>query len=180
MYVPIYLVYISISLYLSVYVCVCVVEFISNKSCCLMIPYVTQVESIVLSIISMLSSPNDESPANVEAAVSSSFISFSFCCRSLILAMSLCCNSCLLIDFCPHPPPGKKNTKWSRICACRWKQLSNCRRWWHTFVIVILQKQWREDRDGFRKKVSRCVRKSQEMLWPAQCTSQVPILPPLS
>ncbi|GJN17213.1 hypothetical protein PR202_gb04264 [Eleusine coracana subsp. coracana] len=30
------------------------------------------VESIVLSIISMLSSPNDESPANIEAAVSSS------------------------------------------------------------------------------------------------------------
>jgi len=30
-----------------------------------------QVESIVLSIISMLSSPNDESPANIEAAVSS-------------------------------------------------------------------------------------------------------------
>jgi len=27
-----------------------------------------QVESIVLSIISMLSSPNDESPANIEAA----------------------------------------------------------------------------------------------------------------
>lgn len=31
---------------------------------------ILQVESIVLSIISMLSSPNDESPANVEAAVS--------------------------------------------------------------------------------------------------------------
>jgi ubiquitin-protein ligase len=31
---------------------------------------VLQVESIVLSIISMLSGPNDESPANVEAAVS--------------------------------------------------------------------------------------------------------------
>lgn len=30
---------------------------------------ILQVESIVLSIISMLSSPNDESPANVEAAV---------------------------------------------------------------------------------------------------------------
>ena len=29
-----------------------------------------QVERIVLSIISMLSSPNDESPANIEAAVS--------------------------------------------------------------------------------------------------------------
>ncbi|KAI8467042.1 MAG: ubiquitin-conjugating enzyme [Monoraphidium minutum] len=51
------------------------------------------VESIILSIISMLSSPNDESPANVDAA-----------------------------------------------------------------------KQWREDRDGFKKKVSRIVRKSQEML----------------
>ena len=28
----------------------------------------TQVESIMLSIISMLSSPNDESPANIDAA----------------------------------------------------------------------------------------------------------------
>lgn len=35
-----------------------------------MVYAVLQVESIVLSIISMLSSPNDESPANVEAAVS--------------------------------------------------------------------------------------------------------------
>lgn len=52
-----------------------------------------QVESIVLSIISMLSSPNDESPANIDAA-----------------------------------------------------------------------KQWREDRDGFKKRVARIVRKSQEML----------------
>ncbi|XVF68731.1 hypothetical protein PTKIN_Ptkin11bG0025100 [Pterospermum kingtungense] len=51
------------------------------------------VESIVLSIISMLSSPNDESPANVEAA-----------------------------------------------------------------------KEWRERRDEFKRKVSRCVRRSQEML----------------
>ncbi|TQE11849.1 hypothetical protein C1H46_002483 [Malus baccata] len=52
-----------------------------------------EVESIVLSIISMLSSPNDESPANVEAA-----------------------------------------------------------------------KEWRDRREDFKKKVSRCVRKSQEML----------------
>ncbi|KAK4284141.1 hypothetical protein QN277_001013 [Acacia crassicarpa] len=50
------------------------------------------VESIVLSIISMLSSPNDESPANVEAAV-----------------------------------------------------------------------MWRDKKDEFRKRVSRCVRKSQEL-----------------
>lgn len=51
-----------------------------------------QVETIMISIISMLSSPNDESPANVDAA-----------------------------------------------------------------------KQWREDREGFRKKVARIVRKSQEI-----------------
>lgn len=56
--------------------------------------YDMQVESIVLSIISMLSGPNDESPANVEAA-----------------------------------------------------------------------KEWRDNRAEFRKKVSRCVRRSQEMLW---------------
>jgi ubiquitin-conjugating enzyme E2 G1 len=49
------------------------------------------VESIVMSIIAMLSSPNDESPANVDAA-----------------------------------------------------------------------KQWRDDREGFRKRVARCVRRSQE------------------
>lgn len=52
---------------------------------------VQSVESIMISIISMLSSPNDESPANLDAA-----------------------------------------------------------------------KQWREDRDGFKKRVGRCVRKSQE------------------
>ncbi len=52
-----------------------------------------QVETIMISIISMLSSPNDESPANVDAA-----------------------------------------------------------------------KMWRENRDEFKKRVSRIVRKSQEML----------------
>ena len=52
-----------------------------------------QVETIMLSIISMLSSPNDESPANIDAA-----------------------------------------------------------------------KEWREDREGFRKRVARVVRKSQESL----------------
>ncbi|CAK0734380.1 Ubiquitin-conjugating enzyme E2 7 [Coccomyxa viridis] len=51
------------------------------------------VETIMISIISMLSSPNDESPANIDAA-----------------------------------------------------------------------KQWREDREGFKRKVARVVRKSQEML----------------
>lgn len=54
---------------------------------------VQSVETIMISIISMLSSPNDESPANVDAA-----------------------------------------------------------------------KEWREDRDAFKKRVSRLVRKSQECL----------------
>ncbi|KAL6048787.1 Ubiquitin-conjugating enzyme E2 14 [Balamuthia mandrillaris] len=51
------------------------------------------VETILVSVISMLSDPNDESPANIDAA-----------------------------------------------------------------------RQWREDREGFKKKVQRCVRRSQEML----------------
>lgn len=44
-----------------------------------------QVESIVLSIISMLSSPNDESPANVEAAVSLPFFFFIHRCVQMTL-----------------------------------------------------------------------------------------------
>jgi hypothetical protein len=38
-----------------------------------------QVETILLSIISMLSSPNDESPANIDAAVSY-WLSLEFSC----------------------------------------------------------------------------------------------------
>lgn len=69
------------------------VEVITTLMLCFLATqrHYVQVESIVISIIAMLSSPNDESPANVDAA-----------------------------------------------------------------------KQWREDRDGFKKKVARIVRKSQE------------------
>ncbi|URD79545.1 ras-related protein [Musa troglodytarum] len=63
------------------------------------------VESIVLSIISMLSSPNDESPANVEAAVS-----------------------------LKHE------------------------------IFHLYRKEWRDEREAFKKKVRRVVRRSQEML----------------
>ncbi|KAG6763664.1 hypothetical protein POTOM_031097 [Populus tomentosa] len=77
---------------------------IHEISCSLLPWKASIVESIVLSIISMLSSPNDESPANVDAA---------------------------------H---------------------------FNIFLIELLQKQWRENRDEFKKKVSRCVRKSQEMM----------------
>lgn len=34
-----------------------------------------------------------------------------------------------------------------------------------SFYIAILQKEWRENRTEFRRKVARCVRKSQEIAW---------------
>lgn len=34
-----------------------------------------------------------------------------------------------------------------------------------TRYFLFLQKEWRDRRDEFKKKVSRCVRRSQEMLW---------------
>lgn len=64
--------------------CVIICGFSSSLSRNFMSIYETnygsnfQVESIVLSIISMLSSPNDESPANVEAAVSVVLMFFYF------------------------------------------------------------------------------------------------------
>ena len=36
--------------------------------------------------------------------------------------------------------------------------------WWTLFYFAV-QKDWREKRDEFKKKVRRLVRKSQEMLW---------------
>lgn len=60
-----------------------VISFLSHD----ILKYVIlQVESIVLSIISMLSSPNDESPANVEAAVS-----FIICYTATYLSFLLIC-----------------------------------------------------------------------------------------
>lgn len=86
-----------------------------------------QVESIMLSIISMLSGPNDESPANVEAAVSHF-------------------NLLSLISFYAHSLQLRAEHAHG------------------IFVFSLVQKEWREKRDEFKKKVSRCVRKSQEML----------------
>ncbi|XP_066545742.1 ubiquitin-conjugating enzyme E2G 1b isoform X1 [Amia ocellicauda] len=69
------------------------------------------VETIMISVISMLADPNSDSPANVDAAVCSPF------------------------------------EVWLRLfCPC------------------LVQKEWREDPNGeFKRKVARCVRKSQEM-----------------
>ena len=83
-----------------------------------MSPLLTQLlcaipQSILLSVISMLSNPNDESPANIEAAV-----------RDLSLLTHI---------YIPA------NTTWP-----------------------CLQKEWRENRDAFKKRIQRIVRKSQE------------------
>ncbi|XP_061148541.1 ubiquitin-conjugating enzyme E2G 1b isoform X1 [Syngnathus typhle] len=77
------------------------------------------VETIMISVISMLADPNGDSPANVDAAVS----------------------WCAIVDtFC-----GKDRMF---TCVC----------------VAPLQKEWRDDPRGvFKKKVARCVRKSQEM-----------------
>ena len=67
------------------------------------------VETIIMSVISMLADPNDESPANVDAGVS-------------------------------------------------WSNDNN-------IIYYLLQKEWRNDYEGtFKKKVMKCVRKSQDML----------------
>ena len=73
------------------------------------------VETILLSVISMLADPNYESPANVDAAVS---FYFSY------------------------------NLIWNFICKRKF----------------ILQKEWRENPAEFKRKVAKCVRKSQEAL----------------
>ena len=66
------------------------------------------VESILVSVISMLSSPNDESPANVDAAVS-------------------------ILFSTPITHPTKR--------------------------------EWRNEAATYKKKVSKCVRQSQEALY---------------
>ncbi|XP_019738128.1 ubiquitin-conjugating enzyme E2 G1-like isoform X1 [Hippocampus comes] len=76
------------------------------------------VETIMISVISMLADPNGDSPANVDAAVS----------------------------------------LWPGLDSFHSKDQML------TFVRCALQKEWRDDPKGiFKKKVARCVRKSQEM-----------------
>uniref|UniRef100_A0A3B4AR04 Ubiquitin-conjugating enzyme E2 G1 n=1 Tax=Periophthalmus magnuspinnatus TaxID=409849 RepID=A0A3B4AR04_9GOBI len=78
------------------------------------------VETIMISVISMLADPNGDSPANVEAAV------------SIFEMFSLV------------------------VCIVSVKTILNG-------VFLSLQKEWRKDPNGiFKKKVARCVRRSQE------------------
>lgn len=91
------------------------------------------VETIMISVISMLADPNSDSPANVDAAVS-----YTAYCIPLALGVSV--QSCYLGSLSK-----------SRLC-----HLKN--------MMLFPQKEWREDPNGeFKRKVARCVRKSQEM-----------------
>ena len=80
-----------------------------------------QVESILISVISMISTPNADSPANVAAAVKE---------RTAIPY--------------PHPAPEARGVP--------------------PVIVPRLpsQKEFREDYPAFKKRVQRCVRKSQE------------------
>ena len=78
------------------------------------------VTTIMLSVISMLADPNDESPANLEAAVWTFAFTSLFSQRKPIISL--------------------------------------------TRLTCPLQKEWREDKAKFKKRVQRCVRKSQEEL----------------
>ncbi|THG01928.1 hypothetical protein TEA_006082 [Camellia sinensis var. sinensis] len=93
------------------------------------------VESIVLSIISMLSSPNDESPANIEAAV------------KLKLNLFTWVDNLLTHDQISRAQNGKFIKSFGGFKPVVWAG----------------RKEWRERRDDFKKKVSRCVRRTQEM-----------------
>lgn len=73
------------------------------------------VETILISVISMLADPNDESPANVDAAVS-----INLYLKTLFFFLD------------------------------------------NTDLYFLLQKEWRESYTEFKRKVARCVRKSQE------------------
>ena len=79
------------------------------------------VETIVISVVSMLSDPTDESPANIDAAVSSILFE-----RHLITVTAL------------HFEHRKL-----------------------TFALDF-QKEFRDDFPTFKKKVARCVARSQE------------------
>jgi hypothetical protein len=67
----------------------------------LMIVFHLQVESIVLSIISMLSSPNDESPANIEAAVSSDNLLYTVLITDLYLWDSTISKYFMFVSYYP-------------------------------------------------------------------------------
>uniref|UniRef100_A0A6N2M6E3 Dephospho-CoA kinase n=1 Tax=Salix viminalis TaxID=40686 RepID=A0A6N2M6E3_SALVM len=174
------------------------------------------VESIILSIISMLSSPNDESPANVDAAnpvdgfsaglidennvfewsvtiigppdtlyeggffnaimsfpqnypVSPPTVRFT----SEVWHPNVYANGKVCISIL-HPPGDDPNGY--ELATERWTPV-------HTVESIVLSiismlsspndespanvdaaKQWRENRNEFKKRVSRCVRKSQEIM----------------
>jgi hypothetical protein len=82
-----------------------------------------QVESILVSVVSMLSDPNSESPANIDASVRNITLSF------------------------------RKPSHFANLLFC-------CFFFSHYFCIQV---QWRNDFDGYKKRIRKLVRDSQEM-----------------
>ena len=68
------------------------------------------------------------------------------------------------IDLELHVDPNKPT-----YCLCNqvsYGEMVACDNdFWSFIHEFVLQKDWREKRDEFKKKVRQCVRKSQEMLW---------------
>lgn len=100
------------------------------------------VETIMISVISMLADPNGDSPANVDAAVSLMWM----CPFKLLL---------VLIWFYEIIWMWHTGLFQDHLLMSGWATFHN--------DFLIFQKEWREDRHGeFKRKVARCVRKSQE------------------
>ena len=98
------------------------------------------VESILVSVISMISSPNEESPANIDAAVRRHAIARA---RSPALARRLV-----------RPQPARREA----TGALATRSLSCL----HRRLAPVSQKERRDDPAAYRKRVQKIVRRSQE------------------
>ena len=135
------------------------------------------VETIIVSVISMLADPNDESPANVDAAVSgrnldwclygvgdvvhkvlmvlnwgtSLWMSTCFWIVRFLFKLAMFVEGlCIITSQDPLFLPHTSSFSLSLLLP---------------LSLLLLQKEWREDYHGnFKKRVMKCVRKSQDML----------------
>ena len=119
------------------------------------------VTTIMMSVISMLADPNDESPANIDAAVCSMLLITVILLVAIytVLIHKLQWLTSLTGSFLHYSFKNWyshiKSTK--SIIMKAFKNDERC--------CLCLQKEWRSNRADFRRKVARCVRRSQEDVW---------------